>query len=149
MEDWIISVILGALAGALTSEIRDRYKEARIIKQQRKILAQAFKSRIQSDLDILECRTPLTKCFGPEETVSSISASPLWELKQTEVFQHAPDLASYLSDYFTKLNILLSKMSYRPNTRIFVSTYDSEDIKVVIDAANSALTAIDQYILQS
>ena len=146
MPDWLLSIICGAVAGAVASELRERYKEWRTIKLQRKALVLAFQVKIKSDLEVLQNSSSLTEYLGSDEKAYYLTVSPLWELKQIEVFQYAPDLASSLSNYFTKLNMLLSKMSYKPDTSFPMSTYSDDDIQIVVGAGNTALIAIKQFV---
>lgn len=144
--EWLFSLVGGAIAGGITAEIRDRLKESRQAKSQRKTLALAFKLKILNDLEVLENQSPLTEWMQDEETASYLSLSPLWELKQVDVFQYEPALASSLADYFSKLNILLSKMANPHESRIGrISSYNSDDVKVITDAAKTALLALEKY----
>jgi hypothetical protein len=145
--EWLFSLVGGAIAGVITAEIRDRFKESRQAKSQRKTLALAFKLKILSDLEVLENQSALTKWMQDEETASYLSLSPLWELKQVDVFQYEPALASILADYFSKLNILLSKMANPHESRMGLVSrrYDSDDVKIITDAAKTALLALETY----
>jgi len=144
----LLSVVCGAVAGAVVTELRDRWRDKRHKSQLRKGLLLAFKAQISKDLELLHSVLDDRSFLSPDD-LSSCLYPMLWKDRQIEVYQYLPEIAPFFIEYFIPLTILVSQFSWEVSPRSFsASRWDQNDVHNQIDLGQKTLMAIEQILIK-